>query len=395
MTIPSPRTSLTRAIAAAALTVLSCAAAPAFASDYQVIASFDAQVGRYTGAGLAIGADGLEYGFTYSGAAGDKGAIFRVEADGHLTVLHAFAANGSEGYPDITYTLLPAADGWLYGTTRYGGQGHRGVLFRISTSGVFEILHHFRGSLDGGAGEPTSVLAQDRAGRIYGGLSNAPGSGIYGAIFVRDLDGEVHVAHTFANDGDGAFVSSLNTGPDGRVYGTTRRHGDGWGSSLFVLTRQGYELQTLHVFDGPTEGCSPDGPLAFDDRHIYGAMHGCGKGEGGTIWKINRKGTNPQVLHNFGKTSRLGYGPSGVTRAADGRLFSVTGNGGELDGGTVFKMSATGKGEVLHSFSHLQSDDGSYPTEAPILRADGKLRGTTAAGGTGEGGEGTVYQVTP
>ena len=396
MNIKSRHRAFARTLVAASMAALATAAAPAFASDYRIVASIDEPVGRYTDSGLAIAADGLEYGISAAGGAGDKGTIFRVEADGRLTPIFAFAADGSQGYGEHQATLLAADDGWLYGIYLRGGVGDKGVLYRVSLSGTFELLHEFGADeVNRGAGYPSTALAQDAQGRIYGGLDDAPGSARFGAVFRRDVDGTVKIVHTFRNDTDGAFAVALALGPDGRVYGTTSEFAHKPGGSVFVIGAGG-GLQTLRAIDGATEGCDARGPLAFDAHHVFGAMGSCGLYEGGSLWKLSLNGNDFELLHSFQDSDKLGLVPNGVRRRDDGRLFSVTWGGGKLGGGTVFMMTEQGTGNVLNAFTR-NGPGATYPVEAPVLRADGKLRGTTAAGGSGAGGigTGTVYEVAP
>lgn len=395
MNIASRPRTVVRALVAASMAALATAAAPALASDYRIVASIDEPVGRYTDAGLAIGADGFEYGITGAGGAGDKGTIFRVEADGRLTPIFAFAADGSQGWGENQSTLLAADDGWLYGIQTRGGVNDGGVLFRISLGGTFELLHEFGGDINRGAGAPHTALAQDAQGRIYGGLNDAPGRARFGAVFMRDVDGTVKIAHTFRNDGDGAFAAAFSRGPDGRVYGTTSQAGADPGGTLFVIGADA-GLHTLRTFDGATEGCDSRGPLAFDAHHVFGALGNCGLHHGGSLWKASLNGRDFELLRSFRDGDKLGFIPNGVRRRDDGRLFSVNWGGGELGGGTVFMLTEHGSGNVLNAFTR-NGPGATYPVEAPVLRADGRLRATTMAGGSGGGGvgTGTVYEVTP
>ena len=59
--------------------------------------------------------------------------------------------------------------------------------------------------------------------------------------------------------------------------------------------------------------------------------------------------------------------------------------------GVVFKIDTAGTYSLLHTFEG--GSDGSRPTSAPVVTADGTVYGTTVGGGVNDGG--TVYRVTP
>ena len=79
-----------------------------------------------------------------------------------VTVLHDFTG-GSDGSGPIE-RLVQASDGYLYGTTYDGGTSGLGVLFRISTTGKFTVLHNFEQS----AGSNPVALIQHTNGFLYG-----------------------------------------------------------------------------------------------------------------------------------------------------------------------------------------------------------------------------------
>jgi uncharacterized repeat protein (TIGR03803 family) len=106
---------------------------------------------------LVQGSDGFLYGCAFAGALNrapiplgrattkpGNGLIFRMDRAGRLfTVLHKFAGSDGAG----PFSLLQNDDGYLYGSTNYGGAGYTGMyltgygnLFKLSHGGEFEVL---------------------------------------------------------------------------------------------------------------------------------------------------------------------------------------------------------------------------------------------------------------
>jgi uncharacterized repeat protein (TIGR03803 family) len=85
-----------------------------------------------------------------------------------------------------------------------------------------------------------------------------------------------------------------------------------------------------------------------------------------------------------------------LTQAMDGDYYGSTYTGGdtELPNGTLFKINSAGGFTSIYSFCVTTScSDGSIPTAAMILAADGNLYGTTEYGGANGGG--TAYRLNP
>jgi uncharacterized repeat protein (TIGR03803 family) len=111
------------------------------------------------------------YGTTQGGASDPSyGKIVKLDPAGGLTILHSFA--GGAGGADPWAGLIRDPEGNLYGTTSSGGggggkcSGGCGTVFRLSTTGVFTVLHEFTGGPDGGI--PFAGLVRDSAGNLYG-----------------------------------------------------------------------------------------------------------------------------------------------------------------------------------------------------------------------------------
>jgi uncharacterized repeat protein (TIGR03803 family) len=131
--------------------------------------------------GLVQATDGNFYGTT--GAGGIEvcnpyqdcmsgGTVFRITPGGMLTTLYRFCSQGVYGNctdGQAPSGLVQAANGDLYGTTRFGGAiGDNGTVFTIGPSGL-TTLHSFCGAeCTHGAWFPSAGLAQATNGDFYG-----------------------------------------------------------------------------------------------------------------------------------------------------------------------------------------------------------------------------------
>ncbi len=130
------------------------------------------------------GADGNFYGLTPSGGnqndggGNGNGTVFKVTPAGTLTTLYNFCrkTNCTDGAFPMG-ALIQATDGNLYGTTYNGGTHSHGTIFKITTRGVFTVLHNFcqvgTNCTDGSS--PAGGLFQATDGNFYG---TAVGGGI-------------------------------------------------------------------------------------------------------------------------------------------------------------------------------------------------------------------------
>jgi uncharacterized repeat protein (TIGR03803 family) len=275
------------------------------------------------------------------------GTVFVVHADGTESILHSFAGGPSDGRNPLGGLVMDSA-GNLYGTTSYGGPNGSGdgIVFKISTAGIYSILHSFAGSPSDGR-VPYAGMTMDSVGNLYG-TTDAGGLGAYdfGTIFKISTDGTESILHTF-------------TGGDGG---------------------------------------NPDAPLIMDSAgNLYGTTTSGGNASvvnSGEVFKISPAGTL-SVLHYFlgGITSGItdgGYPRGALVLDSAGNLYGTTSSGGANDLGIIFVISAAGTITILHSFTGATTD-GNEPVAVLLMDSAGTLYGTTAVGGTND--EGTVFKI--
>src|SRR5579863_6178081 len=112
---------------------------------------------------LAVGA--AFYGTTLGGGDTLQGSVFKVTDSGAESVVHSFSCCNPSA--DGIYPLdgLIPSGGDLYGTTRDGGSGGAGTVFKISPAGAESVLFSFTGKPEG-ANPSADLTALD--GLLYG-----------------------------------------------------------------------------------------------------------------------------------------------------------------------------------------------------------------------------------
>ena len=422
-----------------AATLALIAAIPAHGAGIRPVHRF-ANTGTGTPSQFALGAtpvaellqasDGNFYGTTTYGGSGlcanaggtiiGCGTIFRMTPKGAVKVLYSFVYDTDSGtapggvYP--TAGLIQGADGYLYGVASDGGilgcNGSLGcgTLFRIATTGGYQLLHQFcnnqscPGSIEGGL--PKAHLIQ-LPNKSLCGTTAAGGSSNQGTVFCASTGGNVTTLHDFdrSNGSDGADPEgALLAGADGTLYGTTIGGGAMSGGTAFAFKNN--TLTTLHTFDSaesstPGTYFMPMGALIFGaDGKLYGTTYS--GGTAGCIYTMNTNGTgfSPKPVF-YGSNPLAGFPVVGLMLARDGMMYGTTLEGSSKadgnNGGTIYRFNpATSAYKGIASFI---GTTGYAPRAAVIEATDNALWGTTSLHGEKSGDrstdEGTVYRLLP
>jgi uncharacterized repeat protein (TIGR03803 family) len=348
-------------------------------------------------AGLIMDSAGNLYGTTDTGGAIGAGTVFKISAAGAESVLHSFAGFPTDGANSKAGLVMDSA-GNLYGTTNGGGANDFGTVFKISAAGTESVLHSFAGGPTDGA-YPLGGLIMDSAGNLYGTTSYGGANGD-GTVFKISTAGMYSVLHSFAGSPSDGRVpyAGLTMDGAGNLYGTTNAGGLGaydFGT-VFKISADGTE-SILHSFTG-IDGGVPEAGLIMDSAgNLYGTTTSGGTAtviNSGEVFKISPAGTL-SVMHYFtgGITSSItdgGYPRAGLIMDSEGNLYGTTSSGGANDLGTVFVISAAGRIIILHSFAGATTD-GNEPVAGLMMDSAGNLYGTTAVGGAKD--EGTVFKI--
>jgi uncharacterized repeat protein (TIGR03803 family) len=380
-------------------------------STFKVLHNFTGRDGDGGGVWCSVAFDsaGNLYGTTSGGGAYGYGTVFELSPNGDgswtETVLHSFMFDDPDGSEPQGGLVLDGV-GNLYGTTTSGGANGRGTVFELTPgpSGWTDtVLYSFCLQLNCTDGaSPFASMLMDGNSNLFG---------VAGLVFELSPVSEgwsESVLYTFTGGSDGAGpYAGVIRDRSGNLYGTTEAGGTFLGGTVYEVKQvQGsWTERVLHSFaSSPTDGVKPGGgQLALDSAgNLYGTTNQGGSnlcvGIGcGTVYKLSRSGSGrwkETLLYNF--QSVTGYGPgAGVMFDKSGTLYGTTvyGGSGACGCGLVYKLAPGSGGSwtysVLHTFT---STDGAQP-DANLVLHNGKLYGTTIAGGTG--GAGVVFEITP
>jgi uncharacterized repeat protein (TIGR03803 family) len=166
---------------------------------------------------LLQASDGNFYGTTIGGGVQNQGTVFKMTPDFQVSILYTFMGHTQSTVDGALPAagLIQATDGNLYGATYKGGSAGLGTLFRISTSGVYEMLYSFNGAT---GVAPAGTLMQHTNGMLYG---TAGGGGVNRLGTVYEL-----------NLGLAPFVTFVQ--PTGKIGQTAQIMGQGLTGTISV-----------------------------------------------------------------------------------------------------------------------------------------------------------------
>jgi uncharacterized repeat protein (TIGR03803 family) len=331
-----------------------------------------------------------------------------------FTSLHTFGG-GQGDPPDGSYPngLVQGTNGYLYGTTAFGGNGdggggdYYGTVFKISTSGTETILDNFNTASAPCCGN-NAALALATNGDFYGTLFLNADTEVY----------KVTPSGTLTGVGDSGLCNTadppvcgqspeatLVQASNGDLYGTTQTDG-AYGQGVIFKMTLGGAFTILHSFceteNSESDCLDGNGPYTAlvqgTNGDLYGATHNGGANGAGTIFQITEAGKF-STLYTFCNVSGCPDGAhpyAALVQGADGNLYGATGTDGTGafgGGGTFFTITPSGKLTTLYSFCNLTGcADGNYPM-ALMLATDGNFYGMTAAGGAND--LGSIFRMTP
>jgi uncharacterized repeat protein (TIGR03803 family) len=355
-------------------------------------------------AGLTEGSDKALYGTTHFGGSNDLGTVFKVQRDGSgYTVLHHFGFGGDGRYPQAA--LFEGSDGVLYGTTDHSDSTNLGTLFRLNKDGSgYAVVHRFTGKyppLNNYQGYLIAPLVEGSDGALYGATVLGDITNAGGTVFKLNKDGSNYrVLHSFDFwSGDGAWPRGpVLQGSDGALYGTTSlgpvtNETYSWGAgTIFKLNKDGSDYVILRSFTGlDGDGAGPLALREGTDGALYGTTSNGGNNHGGityggvgTIFRINKDGGEYRIVHVFEQGSDGAY-PSSLYEGSDGAFYGTTLYNNVIypyNGGTIFRLNRDGTGyTVVQGFPTNLVSSAYYFLELALAGRDGALHMMQPYGG--------------
>jgi uncharacterized repeat protein (TIGR03803 family) len=379
-------------------------------------------------AGLLLSGSTL-YGTATEGGAYDNGTVFSINIDGTgFTTIHSFTNDGSAGDP-VGGVIL--AGGTLYGAMNEGGLFPKGGgEFAINTDGTgFTNLHiAIPGSFNAqgfycnsGGAAPLGLIVSNKD--LYG-TTLTGGSAGYGTVFTVKTDGTSYTnLHTFSSGAlnpsylttnrDGLFPQAGLVQSGNTLFGTTELGGTNGYGTIFAVNTDGTGFRTLYTFTNGVDGSAPYDALSVSGNILYGTASTGGSFGWGTVFAVNKDGTDFATLHsftaihgpyagNYGGTNADGATPYAGVIFSGNTLYGTTRLGGSSGYGTVYAVNTDGTGFTnLYSFTELRASSGSSSAStnsdganpnAGLILSGNTLYGTAYDGGAW--GYGTVFSLT-
>jgi uncharacterized repeat protein (TIGR03803 family) len=312
--------------------------------------------------GVILDGGGNLYGSTQGGGSSEEGTVFELTSSGSYSVLHTFTGGTKDGYEPGAVVVMDSAGNLYGSTVAGGGTGCSpnpgcGIIYKITSSGQETVLYRFTGGAGGWV--PDSTLMLDSAGDLYG---TAAYGGSYtnlvcqpygcGIVFKLDTSGNFNVLYSFTGGADGTTPrAGLVMDASGNLYGDAGGGGDlscgaGYGcGTVFEIDSSG-NFTVLYAFTGSSgDGEGPDGTLLRDSAgNLYGTTYeggnlSCNEGSGcGIVFRLDTSG-NETILHAFaGGTTDGEYPDSALITDGKGNLYGTTFNGGTANGGVIFEV---------------------------------------------------------
>ena len=358
------------------------------------------------------------YGTTMYGGGTGHGAVFKLTHKNGgwvFSTLYSFQGGTDGDLPNSTVAI--AADGSLYGTTFQGGGDDCygegcGTVWNLRPPALVcktvlcpwteTVLYRFPNLLGNNGSFPVGALTFDAAGNLYG-VASVGGIDGYGLVYkmTRSGGGWTESAIYIFDASNSTPTGGVIFDSAGNLYGTTSQGGANGFGAVYQLTPSGggWTQTVLHSFQNASDG-SYSGDLVFDGAgNLYGATFDGGPNGGGTVYQMVKSNGSWtfNLLHGFSGAGFGGQLGGALLLDHAGNVYGATVYGGDANAGTIFELSPSGGGwayTTLHSFE-FDSSGGQFPNGSMVLDGSGNIYGTTQTGGSGNPGDGVIFEISP
>jgi hypothetical protein len=302
------------------------------------------------------------------------GVLYTVSPTGKFTILHQFPASGVEGNAvgGRTASIMQASDQNFYGTFLGGTRAaFYGVIYRVTPKGEYTEIHLFNG--DGA--QPKGPLVEGFDGNLYGVVQKSP-DGSPGAFFRVGLDGSFTEVYIPTDPRLLAPSGGLTLGPDGNFYGVSN------GINMYQFNPTTNTATVLFTAFNESELANflpvlgPDGRLYFMNDNP--AVCDC---PNGSLLSFGLDGSGPEFPFIFGPD---GYAEKNLMVAADGNFYdySPAENASEAERVDVSNQTST-----IYSLAGIGGGENGDLAQL----SNGQLAGTTYTKGINGQAGGTLF----
>ena len=284
--------------------------------------------------------------------------IYSFSQTSHMYVTNygGFATNSDGAEP---YCTLCVSGNTLYGTATSGGLSGEGALFKLKTDGSdFTNLHNFSLAVDVQPINSDGIIPEaglTLAGNTLYGTAFAGGSAANGTVFSLTTNGDnFQTLHSFTplvqaappTNSDGVYPFADLVVSGNVIYGSTSRGGPAGVGTVFRMNTDG---------SGFAAFASLTSALVLSNNVLYGTTYGGGSSNNGTVFSMHVDGTGLTVLYSFSGGTDGAHPYAGLLLSGN-LLYGTTISGGASGQGTVFKLNIDGTGfAALHSFTNAQA----------------------------------------
>ncbi|MEP6683170.1 MAG: choice-of-anchor tandem repeat GloVer-containing protein [Parafilimonas sp.] len=343
-------------------------------STYTKLKDFKQADGKHPYGSLIQAADGKLYGMANKGGSNNYGVIFSYDpVTSAYTNLKEF---DSKDGANPEGSLVQTADGILYGMTSFGGAGNHGVIFSFDpVTLAYTKLFAFNG-INGDFPEGSLMQATDN--KLYG-MAYDGGSNNYGVIFSFDPVTKLYSKlKDFDRVNGGLPFGDLFQASDGKLYGMA-----GGGTTrlgvIFSFNPVNSLYTELRDFDN-INGREPEGSfMQASDKKLYAVTTDGGVKDNGVIFSYDINTSAYVKLHDFATNSIGNSSYGSLITNQKTKLYGMTYDGGIYGNGTIFSYDASTS--VYNKLKAFDLTNGGKPTGRLLLANNGKLYGMTNYGG--------------